>query len=192
MIFRKGWGKDGVNESTLDRGMERGRSGIIEWGTHIYGRLAGGHKAVHWYRGENWVVIAFRMREKRRMCRIRLVVKNIRRDGEVKHMLNIKFRGWIRKVGIYRDVRLEGNVWVVKGVRIGRLYREGHGNGGRKRMGKRGRLEEGGVVRVSGRGGRERSREIVGKRPPVFRGRGRGRGGRHLSHREKPLGFGKH
>jgi len=50
------------------------------------------------------------MREKRRMCRIRLVVKNIRRDGEVKHMLNIKFRGWIRKVGIYRDVRLEGNV----------------------------------------------------------------------------------
>ena len=47
MIFRKGRGKDGVNESTLDRGMERGRSGIIEWGTHIYGRLTGGHKAVH-------------------------------------------------------------------------------------------------------------------------------------------------
>jgi hypothetical protein len=36
-----------VDESTLDRRMERGWGGIIEWGTHIYGRLAGGHKAVH-------------------------------------------------------------------------------------------------------------------------------------------------
>jgi hypothetical protein len=36
-----------VNESTLDRRMERGRGRIIERGTHIYRRLAGGHKAVH-------------------------------------------------------------------------------------------------------------------------------------------------
>jgi len=47
MIFRKRRGKDGVNESTLDRRMDRGRGGIIKWGTHIYRRLAWGHKAVH-------------------------------------------------------------------------------------------------------------------------------------------------
>ena len=47
MIFRKGRGKDGVNESTLGRRVERGWGRIIERGTHIYGRLAGGHKAVH-------------------------------------------------------------------------------------------------------------------------------------------------
>jgi hypothetical protein len=47
MIFGKRLGKDGMNESTLYRRMERCRSGIIERGTHIYRRLAGGHKAVH-------------------------------------------------------------------------------------------------------------------------------------------------
>ena len=56
------------------------------------------------------MIALFRMREKRRMCRIRLVVKDVRRDGEVKHMLNVKFWGGIREGGIYRDVRLEGNV----------------------------------------------------------------------------------
>jgi hypothetical protein len=56
-------------------------------------------------------VIALRMREKRRMRRIRLVVKDISRDGEVKHVLNVKFWGGIREGGIYRDVvGLEGNV----------------------------------------------------------------------------------
>jgi hypothetical protein len=127
------------------------------------------------------------MREKRRMRRIRLVVKDISGDGEVKHVLYVKFWGWIREGGIYRDVRLEGNVWVVKGVRIGRLYRERHGNGSSRRVGERGRLEERRVVRMSGRGGRDWSREIVGERPPV----GRGRGGRHLSDGEKPLRVGK-
>jgi hypothetical protein len=47
MIFRKGRGKDGVNESTLGRRVQRGWGRIIEWGTHIYRRLAGCHKAVH-------------------------------------------------------------------------------------------------------------------------------------------------
>lgn len=57
----------------------------------------------------------------------------------------------------------------MKGVRIGRLYREGHGNGGKnvKRMRERGRVEEWRVVRVCGRCGRERSGEIVGERGPV-------------------------
>lgn len=55
-------------------------------------------------------MIAFRMREKRRMRRIWLVVKDISRDGEVKHMLYVKFWGRIREGGIYRDVGLEGNV----------------------------------------------------------------------------------
>jgi hypothetical protein len=65
----------------------------------------------------------------------------------------------------------------VKGVRIGRLYREGHGNGGSRRVRERRGLEEGRVVRVGGRGGRDWGGEIVGERPPVGRGRGR-----HLSH----------
>jgi hypothetical protein len=55
-------------------------------------------------------VTTFRMREKRRMGRIRLVVKDISGDGKVKHVLNVKFWGWIREGSIYRDVRLEGNV----------------------------------------------------------------------------------
>jgi len=50
------------------------------------------------------------MREKRRMRRIWLVMKDISGDGEVKHVLNVKFGGWIRKGSIYRDVGLEGNV----------------------------------------------------------------------------------
>ena len=55
-------------------------------------------------------MITFRMREKRRMRRIRLVMKDISGDGKVKHVLNVKFWGWIREGSIYRDVRLEGNV----------------------------------------------------------------------------------
>jgi len=54
----------------------------------------------------------------------------------------------------------------VKGVRIGRLYRERHGDGGR-RMGKRGGMVERRVVRMRGGGGGERTGEIVGERPPV-------------------------
>jgi len=50
------------------------------------------------------------MREKRGMRRIRLVVKDVSRDGEVKHVLDVKFWGGIREGGIYRDMRLEGNV----------------------------------------------------------------------------------
>ena len=56
------------------------------------------------------VVITFRMGEKRRMRRIWLVVKDISGNGEVKHVLNVEFWGWIREGGIYRDVRLEGNL----------------------------------------------------------------------------------
>jgi hypothetical protein len=67
----------------------------------------------------------------------------------------------------------------VKGVRIGRLYREGHGNGSSRER-ERVRME-GGVVRMGGVCGGERRDEIVGERPPV-----RGRGGRHLSHTQKP------
>jgi hypothetical protein len=56
-------------------------------------------------------VIAFGMGEKRRMRGIRVVVKNIGGNGEVEHLLNVKFWGGIREGGIiYRDVRLEGNV----------------------------------------------------------------------------------
>jgi hypothetical protein len=55
-------------------------------------------------------MISFRMREKRRMRRIWLVVKDISGDGKVKHVLNVKFWGGIREGGIYRDVGLEGDV----------------------------------------------------------------------------------
>lgn len=56
-------------------------------------------------------MIAFSVREKRRMGRFWVVMKNISGDGEVKHVLNVKFWGRIREGGIiYRDVRLEGNV----------------------------------------------------------------------------------
>lgn len=55
-------------------------------------------------------MISFRMGEKRGMRRVRLVVKNISRDGEVKHVLDVKFWGGIREWGVYRDMRLEGNV----------------------------------------------------------------------------------
>jgi hypothetical protein len=47
--------------------MERSRGWIIEWRTHIYRGLAGGHVTVYGYGGEDWFVIAFRMREKRGM-----------------------------------------------------------------------------------------------------------------------------
>ncbi len=109
------------------------------------------------------------MREKRMMRGIRLVMKDISGDGKLKHMLNVKFWGGIRKGRVYRDMRVEGNVRVVKGVRIGRLYREGHGG----RAGQGRGMEERGVVRMGGRGGGERTGEIVGERPPVGRGRGR-------------------
>jgi hypothetical protein len=158
-----------VNESALDRGVERGRGGIIEWGKHFYRRLAGGHVAVGGYRGENWVVIALRVSEERRLCGLWLVVKDIRVDGHghVEDVLKVEFWGGIRVGSVDGDLGLEGDVvGVVKGVRIGRLYREGHGDGGREER---------------RRGGGERTGEIVGERPPV---RGRGR----HSRKEKPLG----
>jgi hypothetical protein len=56
------------------------------------------------------VVIAFRVREKRRLRRIWVVVKDIGGKGQVKHVLNIKFWGGIREGSVYRDLGLEGNV----------------------------------------------------------------------------------
>jgi hypothetical protein len=57
-----------VNERTLRRRVERGRGRIVEWGKHIYGGLAGGHKAVDGYRRECGVVmLAFRVSEKGRL-----------------------------------------------------------------------------------------------------------------------------
>jgi hypothetical protein len=57
-----------VNERTLGRRVERGRGRIVEWGKHIYGGLARGHKAVDGYRRESWVVmLAFRVSEKGRL-----------------------------------------------------------------------------------------------------------------------------
>jgi hypothetical protein len=49
---------------------------------------------------------------------------------------------------------------------IGRLYREGHSDGGRREGERRG-MVVGGVMRMRGRCGGERTGEIVGERPPV-------------------------
>jgi hypothetical protein len=54
----------------------------------------------------------------------------------------------------------------VKGVRIVRLYREGHGDGVGRRKRNGGGLEGWGVVGMGG-GGRGEVSEIVGERPPV-------------------------
>ena len=100
-----------MNESTLNRRVERGRGGIVEWGKHIYGRLAGGHEAVDRYRGENGVVMfAFRVSEKGGLRGLVLVRKDIRGDGHVKDVLKIELWGGIRVGSVYRDLRLEGNV----------------------------------------------------------------------------------
>lgn len=112
MIFGKRWlRKDGVNESTLTRRVERGRGRVIEWGKHFYRRLAGGHKAVDGYRRENWVIISlFRVREKRRMRRLWFVMKHVRGDGHVKDVLKIKFWGGIRVGSVDRYLGLEGDM----------------------------------------------------------------------------------
>lgn len=54
----------------------------------------------------------------------------------------------------------------MKGVRIVRLYRVGHGDG-RGRMGKRCRMMDVGAVVMGGGGRRGETSEIVGERPPV-------------------------
>jgi hypothetical protein len=157
--------------------VERSRGWIVEWGAHIYRRMAGGHIAVDGYRGENCVVITLRVREKRRMRRIMRVVNDIMRNGHLEHVLEVDFWGWIRVRRVYRGyMGVNGELRVVKGVMIGRLYREGHCNWAR-RMGERG------LCGVSGGGRSEWTGEIVGERPPVKGGGrvndGSGRGGRH-------------
>ena len=106
--------------------MERGRGWIIEWGTHIYRRLAGGHVTVDGYRGEHCFVIAFRVREKRRMGRILGIVNDVVGHGHFEDVLQVDFWGRIGKVRVNRrDVGLDRKlVRVVKGVRIASLYRE--------------------------------------------------------------------
>jgi hypothetical protein len=93
-------------------------------------------------------------------------VKDISGDGHVKNVLKIKVWGGIRVGSVDGDLGLERDVRVVKGVRIGRLYREGHGNGRRRERERRGMVERR-VMGMRGSGGRERTGEIVGERPPV-------------------------
>jgi len=141
--------------------------------------MAGGHIAIDRYRGENGVVITLRVGEKRRMRRIVRVVNDIMRNGHLEHVLEVNFWGWIRVRRVYRGyMGVNGELGFMKGVRIGRLYRERHCNWAR-RMG----MGERGLCGVSGGGGGEWTGEIVGERPPVKGGGGvddgSGRGGRH-------------
>jgi hypothetical protein len=128
MVFGVGCGENCVNDGAFEGGMERCRGGIIKRGTNVYGGMAGGHKVVDRYGRENCVVIAFGMMSESWILR---VVKEMTSDGDVEDVLEVKVWGRIREGGV--DV--DGEMWVVKGVRIGGLYREGHGNWGR-RMGK--------------------------------------------------------
>ena len=55
------------------------------------------------------------------------IVNDVIGDGHFEDVLQVDFWGRVRKVRVdRRDVRLDRKVRVVKGVRIGRLYREGH------------------------------------------------------------------
>jgi hypothetical protein len=67
--------------------------------------MAGCHKVVDRYGGENWVVIAFgMMREKGRLrCCILRVVKEMVSDGDVEYMLQVKVWGGIREGGVDVD-----------------------------------------------------------------------------------------
>lgn len=109
-------------------------------------------------------------------------------DGHLEDVLEVKFWRGIRERRVYRNVRVDGDMMIVKRVRIGgRLHREGHGNRRRVGWGERRRMMEGRLIRVSRSGRSERSREIVGEGSPVKGSRGRvddrpGRGGRHRIH----------
>jgi hypothetical protein len=164
--------------------MERSRGRIIKRRTHIYRGLAGGHVAVDGYGGEHCFVIAFGVSEKGMMGGILRIVNDVIGHGHFKDVLQVDFWGRIRKVRVdRREVGLDWKLRVVKGVRIGGLYREGHGDW-RRVVGERGGMMEGRVGWLCG--GSERL-GVVGERGPVEggggiddgSGGGGGRGGRH-------------
>jgi hypothetical protein len=77
-----------VNYGALERRLDRGRGGIVDWRTNIYRGLARAHEAIDGYGGEKRVVmIAFRVREKGRLRRVWRVMKEMIANGNIKDVL---------------------------------------------------------------------------------------------------------
>jgi hypothetical protein len=86
------------------------------------------------------------------MCRV------VNGDGHLEDVLEVKFWRGIREGRVYRNVRVDGDMRIVKRVRIGGgLDREGHGNWRRVVWGERRGMMEGRLVRVGGSSWSERA-----------------------------------
>lgn len=99
-----------MDDGAFERRMERYRGGIIEWGTNVYRGMARGHKVIDGDGREKRVVIAFRVREKSGLRRIRSVVKEMVSDGNVEDVLEVEVWGGVGERVVDIDGGLHGKM----------------------------------------------------------------------------------